>query len=118
MKSSKRLKALFKRCQKRYENYHCDKYQDLILSGKMRIWDVPLKWRRNPNTASALYITGFRAARGLSLKRYEEDLAAFETELYLYSKTSSHDPVLLNRLQRLYDDRKAEFDYYRRRDFA
>lgn len=116
MKCFKHLANLCERCKKAYVDRQCEKYCDLMLTGQLRIWDVPLKWRRNPDIAVHLYITAFRIARGTSLEQYAEDLIAFETELLLFKATKSYDPVLWERLNRLYHERQIELEDQRRRE--
>lgn len=116
MKRFKHLANLCERCKKAYVDHQCEKYCDLILTGQLRIWDVPLKWRRNPNVAKTLYIAEFRVARGTSLERYEEDLRKLDFELLVLELEESHDPLLLKQLRGLYADRKEELKYLKRRE--
>lgn len=117
MKHFERTAGLWHRFKRNYERSRCEKYCHLILSGKIRVWDVPSKWRQNFTTARVIYITGFRVARGISLERFEEELNKLDLELILLSVDPRSDPELVKRLQRLYEEKRAELESWKWREW-
>ena len=96
------------------------KYVLLLLTGKIRLRDVPKRLRRDPEYAPGIYIIGFRADRMISRERYERDLHSFEQELMLIGMECAPDPALVKRLQTVLGDMKHNlkpFDIYGIADF-
>lgn len=91
------------------------KYALLLLTRKIRLWDVPKRLRRDPEYAPGIYIIGFRADRMVSRERYERDLCSFEQEVMLIGMEHAPNPVLVERLQTVLGDMKRNlklFDIY------
>lgn len=96
------------------------KYVLALLTGKVRLWDVPKRLRRDPEYAPGIYIIGFRADRMVSRERYERDLHSFEQEVMLIGMEHAPNPVLVERLQTVLGDVKHNlklFDIYGIADF-
>ena len=107
-----------------YSEWHRErqyqKYALLLLTGKIRLRDVPKRLRRDPEYAPGIYIIGFRADRMISRERYERDLHSFEQELMLIGMECALDPDLVKRLQTVLGDMKHNlklFDIYGIADF-
>ncbi|WP_312938762.1 hypothetical protein [Oscillibacter sp.] len=101
------------------EEQRYQKYALQLLTRKIGMWDVPESLRRNPTHARGIYITGFRADRMVSRKRYEEDLLKLETEIALVDALGNY-PVLLDRLQSVLRNMKRNlklFELYDISDF-
>ena len=101
------------------EEQRYQKYELQLLTRKIGMWDVPESLRRNPSHARGIYITGFRADRMVSRKRYEEDLLKLETEIAFVDALGNYS-VLLERLQAVLEDMRYNlklFDIYSISDF-
>jgi hypothetical protein len=95
------------------------KYENQLITRRIRLWDVPESLRRNPTYARRIYITGFQADRMVSRERYGEDLLKLETEIALVDALGNC-PVLLDRLQTVLRDMQRNlklFELYDISDF-
>ena len=110
MKRFERLDELRKLSRETYEDQQFQKYSLRILTGRMRVRDVPEKWRRNCHVALGIYKTAFRVARGTSLERFEEELNSLGVELLLMKMDSSVEPELVKHMQRLYEEKRTELE--------
>ncbi len=59
-----------------------EKYQNMLLMDQIRLPDVPMELLRTSN-CMGLYVTAFRADRGISTTRYEQDLLFLRSEILL-----------------------------------
>lgn len=87
--------------KKLYEK-RCQKYLDMLLSCRLRLCDVPARYRLGADYALSLHIAALRVARGISTERYKEDLELLRDEL-----AELTDERVKEQLERLYDDGKG-----------
>ena len=72
---------LFRRIRIKSRDQKAEKYMQMLLTGKIRLEDVPLCLRRDPRRCSEIYITAFRVDRGTARSHYAYDLAILRVEI-------------------------------------
>lgn len=87
------------RTKKRWRQKRCQMYQDMLLSNKIRLRDIPENYRLSKDCGNILHIIAFRADRGVSKERYMEDLAYLDWEI-----AALPDGDFKKRLRQLYQD--------------
>ncbi|KAF5048230.1 hypothetical protein DSECCO2_452180 [anaerobic digester metagenome] len=103
-----------------YEQVLWEKYHVKLLTQKLRLSEIPKKFRHNPRYARGIYITAFRADRMVSKAQYEEDLRYLEIELILL-EAEGNNPSLHKDLENVLDDMRKNlilFDMHQIRDFC
>ena len=60
-----------------------EKYKYLLLMGEKKLQEIPRDLLRDPSVCTTLYISGFRADRGISREQYEDDLSFLRREMLL-----------------------------------
>lgn len=103
----------------RFRDWQCEKFEQKLLTRKIRLWDVPESLRRDPMRARGIYIIGFRADRMVSKERYEEDLLKLAVEISMV-EAMGNQPELVPQLQGILADMQSNlflFDIYKITDF-
>ena len=69
--------------KERYKQRRIKKYVLMLLSKKIRLQEIPYSLLRDLDSCFELYITAFRADRGISRSQYEADYYFLEVEIAL-----------------------------------
>lgn len=83
-----------------------DQYEIKLLTDNIRLKDLPQHMLRG-KYATSLYLTAFRADRGISMERYCEDMEFLLHEILGAIRRS--DAVLEEKLETLLQDKLYEF---------
>ena len=83
-----------------------DQYEIKLLTDNIRLKDLPPHMLRG-KYATSLYLTAFRADRGISMERYCEDMEFLLRELLGAIRRS--DAVLEEKLETLLQEKLSEF---------
>ncbi len=83
-----------------------DQYEIKLLTDSIRLKDLPPHMLRG-KYATSLYLTAFRADRGISMERYCEDMEFLLHELLGAIRRS--DAVLEDKLENLLQEKLSEF---------
>lgn len=92
---------LFRKLNEKIKDRYAEKYNDLLLSGTIRLKDVPEWLRMDYKRSQLIHLHAFRADRALSKEWYSEDLSFLEVEIMIAQSLS--DALLEASLKRSYD---------------
>ena len=88
-------------CMKRFfQNYRCDKYARMLLSNRIRLFDIPASIRLAFPWACTIHAYAFRTDRAMGKEWFQEDLTFMENEIRLLK---DGDPLKIALSQMLED---------------
>lgn len=86
------------------------KYVNALLSFKIKLQEIPRELLRDPFYCMTLYLSGFRADRGISKEQYLEDLDFLENELLIAK--AKKNAFLTEKLTILFEDMKSNLKLF------
>lgn len=92
---------LLRTLNEKIKDRYAEKYNDLLLSGTIRLKNVPEWLRMDYKRTQLIHLHAFRIDRALSKEQYTEDLSFLEIEMMMARDMS--DTLLEASLKRSYD---------------